>query len=436
MIVCAWLPHFALRVIAHRQGRGLDEALAVASAASAHPVVLDCTAAARADGVVPGMLVSRALGCCATLGVLDHDDARVEEAAERFLVRLEALGAAVQQVQPGRAFFDAAPLGRLCGGLEGVLARVHDAFARVSTGASPLDLRLGAAPSPFVAWVAARYARPGGHLAIEAGETRGRLAGMPLELLPADDRFLELMHALGLSTLGDLAAIDRAQIADRFGDEGLALHDLARGDDRRVLVPRRQVEVVEEELRFPEPAANLHALQRAVRVLVERAVARPRLATHAPRSVVVVALLSTGGSWRSRRVLRTATVDAARIATTAVVGLDEVPAPVEQLTVRLDELEPREVAQPQLLARRRTTIAGAGDGGDVAGGEAVAEALERGLRQVQSAAGDDAVLQVLEVEPGSRVPERHAVLVPRGQVGVGDRGPGGRAADAGRGVWR
>jgi hypothetical protein len=42
--------------------------------------------------------------------------------------------------------------------------------------------------------------------------------------------------------------------------------------------------------------------------------------------------------------------------------------------------------------------------------------VQAGVRHVQGALGDDALLQVLEVEPWSRVPERHAVLVPRASV--------------------
>jgi protein ImuB len=38
--------------------------------------------------------------------------------------------------------------------------------------------------------------------------------------------------------------------------------------------------------------------------------------------------------------------------------------------------------------------------------------LAEAVRQARAAAGRDAVLRVLEVDPGSRVPERRATLAP------------------------
>ena len=129
VVACCWLPGFPLRVIAHGHA-DLTRPVALASDGEAHPVVLDCTDAARDQGVEPGMLVSRAMGCCGALEVLGCDVPRVEVAAERFVKRLEAHGAAVQPMEPGRAFFDAAPLTLLYGGLPKVFERLLTAFAR------------------------------------------------------------------------------------------------------------------------------------------------------------------------------------------------------------------------------------------------------------------------------------------------------------------
>ncbi len=79
VITCCWMPGFALRVLAH--GRAdLAGPVARASEGQAHPIVLDCTDAAREHGVEPGMLISRAMGCCSTLQVLGCDVPRVETA--------------------------------------------------------------------------------------------------------------------------------------------------------------------------------------------------------------------------------------------------------------------------------------------------------------------------------------------------------------------
>jgi protein ImuB len=119
---------------------------------------------------------------------------------------------------------------------------------------------------------------------------------------------------------------------------------------------------------------------------------------------------AASGSHRVRRVLRVPTVDPEKIRITAQVGLEGVPAPVERLTLRLEEFELRSADQQDMLRGGNALVGG--NAGSVASGVAD-ERVQAGLRQVRAALGDEAILQVLEVEPESRVLERHAVLVPR-----------------------
>ncbi|MCZ4496378.1 MAG: hypothetical protein JWM25_961 [Thermoleophilia bacterium] len=411
IIACCWMPGFPLRVIAHG-GVDLEQPVALASETAAHPVVLDCSEAARDFGVEAGMLISRAMGCCAQLEVLSCDVPRVEQAAERFVQRLEALGAAVQPMEPGRAFFDAGPLLRMYGGLPGVFAEVLGAFGGDT-------VRVGAGPNPFVAWVATRHATPRGWLRVEEGEARRMLERMPLELLPAGADLLKLLHALGLQTLGDLASLDVHHVADRFGAAGMVLHALARGEDPSKLEPRVPMEAVAERLVFPEPVANELTLESAVQMLAERLADNPRCVQHAPRALVLSCVLASGGSWQARRVLRVPTVDPRKLALAIRPALGEVPAAVERMELALEGFTPRAADQRTLL----------GPEGDEDGN---AERVQRSMRHVQEALGEDSLLQVLEVEPWSRVPERHAVLVPRRST-MADPAA---TAEVGRGVWK
>lgn len=425
VVACCWLPGFPLRVVAHAQGVDLAGPVALASDGEAHPVVLDCTDAARDQGVEAGMLVSRAMGCCSTLAVLACDVPRVEAAAERFLERLEARGAAVQPMEPGRAFFEAAPLELLYGGLPGVFERLLGSYRGGG-------VRIGAGANPFVAWVATRHAASGGWLRIEARESRRMLARMPLELLPAGPDLVRLLHALGLETLGDVAALDVHHVADRFGLDGVRLRSLAAGEDPSKLEPRVPAEPVAEQLAFPEPVANEATLESAVELLAGQLVGHPRCVLHAPRSLVLSCVLAGGGSWQSRRVLRVPTVDPAKLVLAIRPALGEVPAAVERIELALEGFELRDGDQRTLLDGRGGVL-GSDAGDDRVGGITDAR-VQRGMRHVQEALGEDALLQVLEVEPWSRVPERHAVLVPRRATAASGAAPTG-AANALRGIY-
>jgi protein ImuB len=225
-----------------------------------------------------------------------------------------------------------------------------------------------------------------------------QLADLPIRILPAGSSILELLDALGVRTLGQFAALKADAIADRFGVQGRALHQLAKGDDVRVLQPRVPSETVSSKLQFPEPIGSEIALQRALSMLAGQAVHHPLCASYAPRIVRVVATLATGGSWQSRRALRIPSIDPLRIALTAQAKLDEIPAPVEELMLELMSFELRSGVQETLQVDPGR--------GDVNVGAQVA------TRRVQEAVGEEALLQVLELEPWSRMSERHAVLVP------------------------
>ena len=115
------------------------------------------------------------------------------------------------------------------------------------------------------------------------------------------------------------------------------------------------------------------------------------------RSVVLAAALVEGGTWRERVVFREATADAARMRLALDGHLDALPAPAQALALTADGLGP---PPPQ---------------GDALfdDGEAQRRArLRDAVRQARCAAGPDAALRVLLVDPDSRVPERRAVLTP------------------------
>lgn len=398
VIACLWIPRFSLSVLAHRRC-SLLQPVAVHDPLESH--VLECSPEATARGVCPGMPLPRALGACSDLMLLEYDEARVAAADERFLQRLEGIGAAVEPVRPGLALFSARSLFRLHGGADGVAAGIRDVFPHAES------LRIGMGSNRFVAEVAA-YRAPGAGasgagapgepyadaLLIRPEQVREALAPLPVRVLGVPAAMLQTWSALGLRTLADIVAIDQHQIADRFGTEGVRAWRLAQGIDDRPLRPRTHEATVGEEITFPEASGSLVTLGRAVGMLVERALSRPAFAAHAPRSVVVVAYLVSGGSWCSRRVLRTPTLDAGRIALTATAELDQIPAPVERIEVRFEQLTPHAPAQHELdpTSARRT-------------------GLHDGIAHVQAALDEDALLSILEVAPESRVPEHRAVLV-------------------------
>ena len=68
---------------------------------------------------------------------------------------------------------------------------------------------------------------------VPSGRDAAFLAPFPLALLALDEELAGTFTALGLTTVGQVAALDPDEVESRFGPEGLAAHRLARGLDTR-----------------------------------------------------------------------------------------------------------------------------------------------------------------------------------------------------------
>lgn len=400
MIVHVTLPHFSLQVLA-AEACADETPAACVDLSRTHPMVVDCTDAAIRDGVHEGQLLSRALGTSPLLAVIDHDEARIERARTSIIERLEDIGAGVEEVAPGQVRFDASGLDLLLGGMDGVARRLLKQFTRAH------DVRVGFGSNCFAAEVAAASAEPHTCLALPPDRMQQVIAGMPIDVLPLTDRMAQLLGALGLRTCADLIAIGRMRMAERFGDEGILLWKLAQGIDDTRITPRVIEEPIMREIEFAEPVANLITLGKAAEVLIERACSDERLITRVPRTCTLTLELDESGSWQIKKTLREAMSDARRIALAVTGELAEVPAPATKMRITFETLAERMALQPELPPDAR--VAAAQERRD--------KALHRGLAHLQEAVGHDTILQVLELDPESGVPERRAALIPRGRVG-------------------
>jgi protein ImuB len=192
-----------------------------------------------------------------------------------------------------------------------------------------------------------------------------------------------------------LADLPSRAVAERFGHPGLLALDLAQGRDTP-LDPRRPPEPVAEQLELPE-AASGEQLERALELLVARVLARRERRGRSLRSVAVSARFVAGGTWRTSVTLRRASADAARIRLALAPKLAELPAPAESLALEVEAFGPPAQDQGRLLDEAA----------------AVRQArLGEAVRQARQAAGADAALRVLDIDPDSRIPERRSVLAP------------------------
>lgn len=411
LVVCILLPRFELAIAVGGRRALLRGPAALAPApGDGNQAIGEPSAAAEAFGVRAGMRLGEALARCPRLALVPPDPAGVAEAWELVLARLEGIGAAVAPERPGLVCFEERGLRRLLGGGERVIAAARRAVGRS-------EARVGAGPSRFCALAAASRARPRRPevVAGDAAAARAYLAPLPVELLctaGVDPELPATLERLGVGTLGALAALPRAAIADRFGEPGLDALDLVRGAGGPPR-PRAAGERVGEALELPE-AASGPQLEHALGLLVDRMLARRERRGRTLRAAALAARLVEGGTWRERIVFRESTADPRRLRLALTPHLAELPAPARTLELVVERFGPPVSDQRPLLDE----AAAARDA-----------RLREAVAQARAAAGPDAALRVIDIDPDSRVPERRSLLAPYDGAPAARRqsGRGGRS---------
>ncbi len=267
-VVVLWCPDWP--VVAGAVAEGLA-AQAPAAVVAANRVVA-CSAAARAQGVRRGQRRREAQGRCPALAVLAADPDRDARAFEPVVAAVETLAPGVEVVRPGLVAVPARGPARYFGGEPAVAERIVD----VVTAHTGVQCRIGIADGLFAATLAAHR-----DLLVPPEGSAGFLAPLSIAELhqhsagvdrAAVDRtaLVDLLHRLGLRTLGAFAALPVDDVASRFGLDGVRAHRLAQGLDERPLARRDPPADLTVTRRFDPPLDRVDAAAFASREPAEQ----------------------------------------------------------------------------------------------------------------------------------------------------------------------
>jgi protein ImuB len=265
----------------------------------AHRVVARTSAAAE-QGVVIGQRRRQTQQRCPDIQLLDDDPARDAREFESVVRAVAEIAPRVDLVEPGWLSFAARGPSRYFGGnaavadhladvvsgivagvVAGAVAGVGDGIVgglRTTTesatrvrdgdqiaGHVGVEAGIGIADGRFAASVAARLSvRQGSPVLIDPGASPDFCAPLPIGWLQAlgetDADLVDLFVRLGIRRLGDLAALEPADVLGRFGPVGMHAHCLASGVDIRPPstadpAPERRLDRV-----LDDPAAQTEAV--------------------------------------------------------------------------------------------------------------------------------------------------------------------------------
>lgn len=396
----------------------------------------------------PGMTVSQAVGLCPSLAVWEPDPVYYDEQFSQLVKALGDVSPAIEPAELGRVFVGVDGLEGLYGTPEEQVGAIRAVLGAEAGGAGeegggastgyaayageggdgkgqPTALppyrrwgwekgytvrpsawtevaRLGWARGKFSAWVAATKARPGESF-IVTDETRAEfLASQPVGVLRMSPDTHRRLTQLSIKTVYDLTRLPEIAAVSQFGSEGRRLWRLATGAVADPVIGRETPEPIVSEIDFPNPIADLTMLVNALNRLIERALHHPRRAGWRILEVGVRARLENGASWAIRSTLKDPSAAKDHIAAPLRARLTAAPptGAVENLAVEFLTFV-RGTNELQLFARDANSSARAGR----------RRALRAALHEMKTRFRHSSMYRVVEVYPGSRIPERRYALI-------------------------
>jgi nucleotidyltransferase/DNA polymerase involved in DNA repair len=320
-------------------------------------------------GVVPGMALRQAEHLCPQATFLPPDPQAAIQLRELISSALYDLAPTVEVHVEGVAWLDVSGVVKPGESIRESRRRLRGAIGR--------EPRLGLAPGPFSARLAAARARPGRLMRVD--EARAFLAPLPSQELPLDAEQLERLDLLGLRTLGAVAAIGPRELESQLGRDGRHAVLLARGLEPDQLTPWRPPLFTSAHRQFEPPIEDREALLFVARALCGDLAAELGLRGAGAKHVRVRLMFESGEPEPRDSVVRHPLSSTAELFGLIGAWIKEWQprAPITELWIELPVLEP--------AGRRQLRLWAGGDGNS----EEVTAALER----LQERWGDQVVHQ-------------------------------------------
>ena len=247
-------------------------------------IVATCSYEARKFGVHSAQPISQAWRMCPQ-GIYVQPDmpkyARASECVMRILLDFSDL---VEQVSIDEAFLDVTGSRRLFGDGASIARKIKN---RIRSD-QRLTASVGVAANKFVAKVASDLRKPDGLVVVEPGREAEFLAPLPVSRLwGVGGKTAALLKDIGLQRIGQIAALDRRYLVDRFGKGGEHLWELSRGMDDRPVAPEEGYKSIGHETTFEKDTEDERLLHDTLLWLAEKVAQRLR-ANHARARTIAI----------------------------------------------------------------------------------------------------------------------------------------------------
>ncbi len=229
-------------------------------------VVASASYEARAFGIRAGMPLAQAYRLCPQAVFIEGSFPRYRDASDKFMTILADFSPYLEPVGLDEAYLDVTGCGFY--GLPRQLAVKIKERVRKELG---LVASVGIASCKVVAKIASDLGKPDGLVEVALGEEKDFLAPLPIARLPGVGKKTEVvLKAMGITTIGQLAALSPELVRSHFGAAGLAMHRYANAIDERKVEPPGEAKSISRETTLSQDTLDRGFLQAVVRYFCER----------------------------------------------------------------------------------------------------------------------------------------------------------------------
>ncbi|MGI8901506.1 MAG: DNA polymerase IV [Nocardioides sp.] len=321
-------------------------------------VVLSANYLARRFGVRSAMPMTRARRMCPRAVVVQPDYDVFSAVSSSVMETFRQVTPVVEVISLDEAFLDVSGSVRRLGSpysiAEGLRARIHDE--------QRITCSVGLAATVATAKLASRRAKPDGVVVVPPDAVTSFLHPLEVgELWGVGEKTAQMLNRLGLITVGDVAHTPQQTLQRAVGVAmGQQLHQLAWGQDRRTLTPRRGTEEPDKSVgadeTFGRDTDDQEVILREVLRLTAKVAGRIRSAQVAARTVTLKVRFSDFTTITRSRTLAEPTDVTQEIYQTAAdlfLALGLQRARIRLVGVRVEGLMPRSRVQRQLVLGAR-----------------------------------------------------------------------------------
>lgn len=208
---------------------------------------------ARKYGIHSAQPISRAYRLCPNGIFLPVRGSRYVSVSKKIMDIFHEYTPLVQAISLDEAFLDLTGTERLFGPAEEV---GKDIKGRI-LAQEQLTASVGIGPNKLIAKIASDLEKPDGFVVVQPGKEREFLAPLPVgKLWGIGKKMEEKLAALGIKTVGELAAFPKQTLLDTAGKIGSDLWKYARGMDKNPVIPDSKAKSVSNEITFPKDVSD------------------------------------------------------------------------------------------------------------------------------------------------------------------------------------